>query len=225
MLGDNRRERQRDRQRAGQPIDSTTPWSPMPAATRLELVPCSTCSTVMPAIPIASDALSSAAVHSSRNSSKRDEMSGWNRLPRSLPHINVRGAIRIVIRSRRVGRQRIGDLRARSQLSCAAVMSRLVDHAPARMCHSYAACRSPAASRCSAISAAFWSSCSIAAATRLCNCARSDFSCDSYATARISGCRNAYSGCGSNAVWSMSSAETRSPKAVVDPREPATCLA
>ncbi len=36
-------------------------------------------------------------------------------------------------------------------------MSRSVDHAPARMCQPYAACSSPAASRCSAISAAFWS--------------------------------------------------------------------
>ena len=46
-------------------------------------------------------------------------------------------------------------LRARSQLSRAASRSRSVDHAPARMCQPYAACRSPAASRCSAISAAF----------------------------------------------------------------------
>ena len=45
--------------------------------------------------------------------------------------------------------------RARSQLSRAAARSRLVDHAPARMCQPYAACSSPAASRCSAISAAF----------------------------------------------------------------------
>ena len=47
---------------------------------------------------------------------------------------------------------------------------------PARMCQSKAACRSPAASRCSPISAAFSSAdprASIAAARSRCNCARS----------------------------------------------------
>ena len=83
---------------------------------------------------------------------------------------------------RRAARRRSGD--ARSQLSRAAPRSRLVDHAPARMCQPYAACRSPAVSRCSAISAAFSSTDPgsrswMAAARRRCHSARSDFSCDS----------------------------------------------
>ena len=72
-------------------------------------------------------------------------------------------------------------VRAR-QLVCAAARSRWVNQVPARMCQANAACKSPAAFRCSAISAAFSSDdphCSIAAASRRCNSARSDFSCDS----------------------------------------------
>ena len=59
-------------------------------------------------------------------------------------------------------RQAVGrrPRRALRQLVCAAVMLRLVDHVPARMCHANAACRSPAASRCSAIKAAFSSTAS-----------------------------------------------------------------
>ena len=57
-------------------------------------------------------------------------------------------------RGRRAGRAS-AIRRARSQLARAASMSRLADHAAARMCQPYAACSSPAASRCSAISAAF----------------------------------------------------------------------
>jgi hypothetical protein len=63
---------------------------------------------------------------------------------------------------------------ARSQLTRAAARSRLVDQVAARMCQEYASRRSPAASRCSAINAAFASAVagspdSIAAAKRRCN--------------------------------------------------------
>ena len=72
----------------------------------------------------------------------------------------------------------------RQKLTRAAAMSRLVDQVPERMCQPYAACSSPAACRCSAISAAFSSTDPgsdswIAAARRRCHLARSDFSCDS----------------------------------------------
>ena len=82
----------------------------------------------------------------------------------------VRGAMRMAVRLGSSAGNASAIFRARSQLSRAAAMSRLVDHVPARMCQPYAACRSPAASRCSAISAAFSSAeagsrASIAAAT------------------------------------------------------------
>ena len=53
-----------------------------------------------------------------------------------------------------VGGQFIGDLAGAFPASRAAALPRTLDHAPARMCQSYAACQSAAASRCSAISAA-----------------------------------------------------------------------
>ena len=87
--------------------------------------PCSTCSTVIPAIPTASDALSSAWVHRSRSSSNRDEMSGWNRFQRVAAYQRPRSdAHRHSIRSRRRAARR-RPASARSQLSCAAAMSRL----------------------------------------------------------------------------------------------------
>ena len=72
------------------------------------------------------------------------------------------------------GRSASATWRARSQLRRAATMSLVINQAPARMCCAYAPGRSPAASRCSAINAAFssvdpGSRCSIAAATRRCN--------------------------------------------------------
>ena len=63
--------------------------------------------------------------------------------------------MRIVVRLRHPRAIASAIFRARSQLTRAAAMSRLVAHVAARMCQAYAACRSPAASRCSAISAAF----------------------------------------------------------------------
>ena len=83
---------------AGSPIDSTNAMFSDASRDASRTRPCSTCSTVMPAIPIANDVLSSAAVHSSRSSSNRAEMSGWNRR-NVLPHISVRGAMRFAMRS------------------------------------------------------------------------------------------------------------------------------
>ena len=92
--------------------------------------------------------------------------------------------MRIAVRSGSSAGSASAIRRARSQLTRAAAISRWVDHAPARMCQPYAARISPAACRCSAISAAFLSADSglpdsIAAARRRCSSARSDFSCDS----------------------------------------------
>ena len=67
----------------------------------------------------------------------------------------VRGAMRIDNWSGSSAGSVSAMRRARSQLTRAASRSRLVDHAPARMCQPYAAGSSPAASRCSAIKAAF----------------------------------------------------------------------
>ena len=76
-----------------------------------------------------------------------------------LPHISVRGAIRIASTIRRIGRQRIGHLERTlpTELRGGDVT---VDRPPA--CPHVplvgGTVRSPAASKCSAISAAFWSS-------------------------------------------------------------------
>ena len=83
----------------------------------------------------------------------------------------VRGAMRIAARSGSSAGNASAILLALSQLRRAAAMSRYVAHVAARMCQSYAPRKSPAASRCSAISAAFWSAdsgswASIAAARR-----------------------------------------------------------
>ena len=84
-------------------------------------------------MPMASDALSPAAVHNSRSSSKRaSAMSAWTR--QAVPHNMVRGAMRIAVRSGSSAGSASAILAARSQLSRAAAMSRLVDHVPARMC-------------------------------------------------------------------------------------------
>ena len=63
--------------------------------------------------------------------------------------------MRIAVRSGSLAGSASATRRARSQLIRAARISRLLDQAPARMCQAYAARRSPAASRCSAIRAAF----------------------------------------------------------------------
>ena len=71
--------------------------------------PCLMCSCPSPAMPMASDDLSPAAVQSSRSSSKRPpEMSAWTR--KALPH--SQGASGDAHRSaaRIVGGQRVGDL-------------------------------------------------------------------------------------------------------------------
>ena len=93
-----------------------------------------------------------AAIHRSG----RPATFSWTR--QAIPHNMVRGAMRIAARSGSSAGNASAILRARSQLSRAAAMSRLVAHVAARMCQPYAACSSPAASRCSAISAAFSSS-------------------------------------------------------------------
>ena len=63
--------------------------------------------------------------------------------------------MRIAVRSGSLAGSASATRRARSQLIRAARISRLLDQAPARMCQAYADRRSPAASRCSAIRAAF----------------------------------------------------------------------
>jgi hypothetical protein len=165
-------------------------------------------SRTCPAVAIASETWSPAATHSSRSSS----------YPVSAPlppvriavaHNSVRGAMRIVGRSGSSVGSRSATSRARRQLVSAALLSRMFDQSPARMCHSKAARKSPAASRCSAINEAFSSAgpcASIVSATCRCSRARSDFSCESCATARISGLRNAYAGCAPNWTCSTSSA-------------------
>ena len=70
---------------------------------------------------------------------------GPARACKSVAHSMVRGAMRIVSWSGSSAGSASAIRRARSQLSRAATRSRLVDHAPARMCQPYAACSSPAA--------------------------------------------------------------------------------
>src|SRR6478736_5398318 len=110
----------------------------------------------MPAMPIARDVLSPLRAHNSRNCSKPVSAT----LPpvsHKVPHNALRAAICIEIRAGSSGPSLPATWRARCQLVLAAARSRLVDHFPERTCQSKAACRSPAASRCSAMSAAFWS--------------------------------------------------------------------
>ena len=95
--------------------------------------PCVRCSTISPAMPMASDGLSPAAVQTARSSSKRPpEMSAWTR--KALPHSRARGAMRIAVRPASSAGSASATRRARSQLAHAAAMSRVVAHAPARMC-------------------------------------------------------------------------------------------
>ena len=108
-----------------------------------------------PVMPMASETLSPAALHNSRSSAKRPRLSWTARSCQSVAHSMVRGAMRIDNWSGSSAGSRSAMRRARSQLTRAASRSRSADHAPARMCQPYAACSSPAASRCSAISAAF----------------------------------------------------------------------
>ena len=102
----------------------------------------------------------------------------------AVPHSMVRGAMRLAARSGSSMGDGIGDLPG-----ALPTPSRRVDVAvsrPHRGAHvpAVGGGTSPAASRCSAISAAFSSAAagsrdSIAAATRRCSSARSDLSCDS----------------------------------------------
>ena len=95
--------------------------------------PCIMCSSISPAMPMASDGLSPAAVQSSRSSSKRpSEMSAWTR--KALPHSQARAAMRIAVRSASSAGSASATWRARSQLAHAATTSRVAAHAPARMC-------------------------------------------------------------------------------------------
>ena len=96
---------------------------------------------------MASETLSPAALHNSRSSAKRPRLSWTARACQSVAHSMVRGAMRIDSWSGSSAGSASAIRRARSQLSRAAPRSRLVDHAPARMCQPYAACSSPAASQ------------------------------------------------------------------------------
>ena len=70
-------------------------------------------------LPSVGDALSSTAVHNSRNSSKRSQATcSWAR--KALPHNVVRGAIRMATRCGSSAGNASASFRARSQLSCAA---------------------------------------------------------------------------------------------------------
>ncbi len=106
-----------------------------------------------PAMPIASETLSPVSAHNCASSSKWSAMFTSTRQP--VASSMVRGAMRIDSWLASSAGSASAIRRARSQLTRAAPRSRLVDHAAARMCQPYAACSSPAASRCSAISAAF----------------------------------------------------------------------
>ena len=169
--------------KVGSPIDSRSAICSDTSRDPLRERPANTSSVASPVMAMASETLSPAALHNSRNSAKRPRLS-WTAGPNpTVAHGMVRGAMRIDSWSGVVG-SASAMRRARSQLSRAAAMSRLVDHAPARLCQPYAARSSPAACRCSAISAAFSSTDPgshswIAAARRRCHWARSDFSCDS----------------------------------------------
>ena len=127
----------------------------MPAATPRARARRNMSSVASPAMAMASETLSPAALHNSRSSSKRPRLSWVARACQAVAHSMVRGAMRIDNWPGSSAGSASAIRRARSQLTRAAAMSRLVDHAPARMCQPYAACSSPAASRCSAISAAF----------------------------------------------------------------------
>ena len=88
-------------------------------------------------MPMASEALSSASAHKFRSSSKVPVTLAWTR--QAVPHSMVRGAMRIAVRPRSSSGSASAIRRARSQLTRAAPMSRLVDQPPARMCQPYAA--------------------------------------------------------------------------------------
>ena len=87
-----------------------------------------------PVMPMASETLSPAALHNSRSSAKRPRLSWTARACQSVAHSMVRGAMRIDSWSGSSAGSASAIRRARSQLSRAAPMSRLVDHAAARMC-------------------------------------------------------------------------------------------
>ena len=93
------------------------------------------CSPSNPAMPMASDALSPAALHSSRNSSKRPpEMSAWTR--NALPHSRARGAMRIAVRPASSAGSASATRRARSQLSSRRARCRGWPPTPRRACAS-----------------------------------------------------------------------------------------
>ena len=76
---------------------------------------------------------------------------GCRRPARRWRTASVRGAIRIAARSGSAAGKRSATSRACRQLARAAARSRWVSHVPARIYQPNAACRSPAALRCSAI--------------------------------------------------------------------------
>ena len=139
--------------RVGSPIDSSSDICSDASRDASCARPDHRSSVARPVMPIAREALSPAAVHNSRSSSKRSELSD-SAARQLLTHSMVRGVMRIAVRSRSSSGSASAIRRARSQLIRAAAMSRLVDHPLARICQPYATCRSPAASKCSAISAA-----------------------------------------------------------------------
>ena len=117
----------------------------------------------------------------------------------ALAHIRVRGSrCAISIRFESSSGNESATLRARRPTDVRpAAISRLVALLPARMCQEYALRKSPRPPGARRLrqfkSADAGSPSSRDAARRRCNCARSDFSCDSYATERIKGWWNAYS--------------------------------
>ena len=186
----------------GSPMDSSSRTSSLARRDASRRSAFSHFAVTSPTMPIANDRRSPASMQRSRSSSKPVSVPPTPSR-NAVPHNRARGEMRIDNRSGSSAGSSSATCRARRQLATAAPMSRLVAHVAARMCHANAAWRSPADSRCSAIRAAFSSTesgarCSIAPATRRCSSARSDLSCDSWATLRISGCRNAYSARGVN---------------------------
>jgi hypothetical protein len=82
---------------------------------------------------MASEAVSPAVVHNSRNSSKRAPAT-CSLTRQAIPHNMVRGAMRMAARFGSSAGNVSAILVARSQLSRAAAMSRFVAHVAARMC-------------------------------------------------------------------------------------------
>ena len=118
----------------GSPIDSTSAMVSEASRDASRTRPCLMCSCPSPAIPMASDHLSPAAAHSSRSSSK----TGGGDVDMDSEGVDgtagCAAAMRIAVRSASSAGSASATWRARSQLAHAATMSRVADHAPARMC-------------------------------------------------------------------------------------------